>query len=62
MIRFVSVLSIPSIRSLVNHPLLMTHASGPDEMRRCLGITPDLVRFSVGIEDPKDLHIGPPPS
>ncbi|MFY7816110.1 MAG: PLP-dependent transferase, partial [Chryseobacterium taeanense] len=37
------------------HPALMTHASIPAEKRAELGITDDLVRLSVGIEDAEDL-------
>jgi cystathionine beta-lyase/cystathionine gamma-synthase len=33
----------------------MTHASLSSERRKRLGIGDDLVRFSVGIEDPVDL-------
>ncbi len=33
----------------------MTHASVPIEERKRLGITPGLVRISVGIEDIEDL-------
>jgi len=33
----------------------MTHASVPEERRRAMGVTPGLVRFSVGIEDEADL-------
>jgi cystathionine beta-lyase len=40
---------------LANHPALMTHASIPAEKRAEIGITDDLVRLSVGIEDIEDL-------
>jgi cystathionine gamma-lyase/homocysteine desulfhydrase len=33
----------------------MTHAAVPPERRQQLGITDDLVRISVGIEDVEDL-------
>jgi cystathionine beta-lyase len=41
--------------SLANHPALMTHASIPEDKRKEIGITDDLVRLSVGIEDAADL-------
>jgi cystathionine beta-lyase/cystathionine gamma-synthase len=47
--------SLGGVESLVNHPELMTHASVPEDMRRKLGITPNLVRLSVGIEAAADL-------
>jgi cystathionine beta-lyase/cystathionine gamma-synthase len=33
----------------------MTHSDIPEEERLQLGITPALIRISVGIEDPDDL-------
>jgi cystathionine beta-lyase len=33
----------------------MTHASIPAQIREQMGITPDLIRISVGIEDAADL-------
>lgn len=47
--------SLGGVESLANHPALMTHASIPEEKRAELGITDDLVRLSVGIEDEEDL-------
>jgi cystathionine beta-lyase/cystathionine gamma-synthase len=47
--------SLGGVESLANHPALMTHASIPEEKRKEIGITDDLVRLSVGIEDVDDL-------
>lgn len=47
--------SLGGVETLISHPISMTHGSVPDEMRRRLGITPGLVRISVGIEDLEDL-------
>ena len=47
--------SLGGVESLANHPALMTHASIPEDKRRELGITDDLVRLSVGVEDAEDL-------
>lgn len=47
--------SLGGVESLVNHPALMTHASIPEARRELLGITGNLVRLSVGIEDVDDL-------
>jgi methionine-gamma-lyase len=33
----------------------MTHLSVSDDRKAALGITPNLVRISIGIEDPEDL-------
>jgi cystathionine gamma-lyase len=48
--------SLGGVESLINHPALMTHASIPEARRQALGITGDLVRLSVGIEDADDLY------
>ena len=47
--------SLGGVESLANHPASMTHASVPPEHRQQLGITEDLVRLSVGVEDVGDL-------
>lgn len=47
--------SLGGVESLVNHPEKMTHASVPEEMRKLLGIGPNLVRLSCGIESAEDL-------
>ncbi len=47
--------SLGGVESLANHPALMTHASIPEDKRREIGISDDLVRLSVGVEDADDL-------
>ena len=47
--------SLGGVESLANHPAVMTHASVPLERREALGITGNLVRLSVGVEDVADL-------
>ncbi|OYU84064.1 MAG: cystathionine gamma-synthase [Flavobacterium sp. BFFFF2] len=47
--------SLGGVESLANHPALMTHASIPADVRLKIGITDDLIRLSVGIEDHEDL-------
>lgn len=47
--------SLGGVESLANHPALMTHASIPEDKRLEIGITDDLIRLSVGIEDIDDL-------
>ena len=47
--------SLGGVESLANHPALMTHASIPEEQRKLIGISDDLVRLSVGVEDIQDL-------
>jgi cystathionine gamma-lyase len=48
--------SLGGVESLINHPAVMTHASIPEARRSQLGITPGLVRLSVGIEAVGDLQ------
>ena len=47
--------SLGGVETLISHPATMTHASIPEEERMRLGVTPGLVRISVGIEDIEDL-------
>ena len=47
--------SLGGVESLANHPAVMTHASIPEERREALGVTGNLVRLSVGVEDAIDL-------
>ncbi|MDX1540829.1 MAG: PLP-dependent transferase, partial [Geminicoccaceae bacterium] len=43
-------------KSLITHPATTTHQRLTAEQRSALGITDDLLRFSVGLEDPLDLE------
>ncbi len=47
--------SLGGVESLVNHPVTMTHGSIPKEAREKVGVTDNLLRFSVGVEDIEDL-------
>jgi cystathionine gamma-lyase len=47
--------SLGGVESLSNHPAIMTHASIPKREREKRGVTDNLVRLSVGIEDVDDL-------
>ncbi|EOC1316222.1 PLP-dependent transferase [Cronobacter turicensis] len=49
--------SLGGVESLVSQPFSMTHASIPLEQRLANGITPQLIRLSVGIEDAEDLLV-----
>lgn len=47
--------SLGGVESLIEHPALMTHLSVDPKVRQELGITDNLIRLSVGIEDVADL-------
>ncbi|MDO5656464.1 MAG: PLP-dependent aspartate aminotransferase family protein [Flavobacteriaceae bacterium] len=47
--------SLGGVESLANHPATMTHASIPQEVRKENGISDDLIRLSIGIEDVEDI-------
>ena len=47
--------SLGGVESLIEHPVTMTHASVDKAVLARMGITPDLIRVSVGIEDVDDL-------
>ena len=60
--RFLNALEIVSIsnnlgdaKSIITHPATTTHQRLPAEQKAALGITPGLVRLSLGIEDGADL-------
>ena len=47
--------SLGGTETLASHPAGMTHLSVPPERKAALGITDNLVRVSIGVEDPDDL-------
>ena len=47
--------SLGGVESLVCHPASMTHAAIPKDIREAVGITDELIRLSVGIEDADDI-------
>lgn len=47
--------SLGGTETLASHPAAMTHLSVPQERKDALGIADNLVRISIGIEDPDDL-------
>jgi cystathionine beta-lyase/cystathionine gamma-synthase len=52
---FLSAESLGGVESLASHSATTTHAALSEADRERLGITPGLVRLSVGIEDKDDL-------
>lgn len=60
--RFMRALKFPryaptlgGLHTTLSYPVLSSHADVPDETRRKMGITPGMIRVSVGIEDADDL-------
>jgi len=47
--------SLGGVESLISVPSSMTHASVPEAKKKEIGLTPGLVRLSVGVEDEADL-------
>jgi cystathionine beta-lyase len=47
--------SFGSVNSTISIPFKMSHASVPADLREARAIPPDLLRLSIGIEDPEDL-------
>ena len=52
---FSLVANVGDAKSLVIHPWTTTHEQLSEEERLAAGVSPDLVRLSVGIEAPADL-------
>ena len=47
--------SLGGVSSLAEHPATMSHASMPKEYREKVGITNEIIRLSVGLENIDDL-------
>jgi cystathionine beta-lyase/cystathionine gamma-synthase len=47
--------SLGGVETLITHPARQTHTDVPEQTRQCLGVTDDLLRLSVGIENLDDL-------
>ena len=47
--------NLGAVETLITHPVSMTHADVPVEIRERTGITDGLVRLSVGLENPADI-------
>jgi cystathionine beta-lyase/cystathionine gamma-synthase len=52
---FILAESLGGVESLLCHPASMTHAALPESERQKIGITENLIRLSMGIEDADDL-------
>jgi O-acetylhomoserine (thiol)-lyase len=54
--RFMSHLAnVGDARTLIIHPASTTHRQLDDDAQRAAGVTPDLIRMSVGLESIEDL-------
>lgn len=51
------VVHVADVRSHVLHPASMTHRQLSDEQQKAAGVRPEQIRFSVGIEDVRDLVV-----
>lgn len=49
--------SLGGTESLIEHPATMTHSDIPPQEQERLGITPGMLRLSVGIEHPEDVIV-----
>ena len=47
--------SLGGVESLITYPATQTHADIPAVIRHSYGLTDDLLRLSIGIEDVSDL-------
>lgn len=52
---FSHLANVADVKSLVIHPASTTHAQLNEEEQRLAGVTPDMIRLSIGIEDIEDL-------
>jgi cystathionine beta-lyase len=47
--------SFGGVKSMLNHPVTMTHRNIPEEFRKKAGLQESCIRLSIGIEDAEDL-------
>jgi methionine-gamma-lyase len=52
---FKLAVSLGGTESLICHPTTTVHSGLTEEARREIGITPSLIRMSIGVEHPDDL-------
>ena len=52
--------SLGGVESLITYPRTQTHADIPEDVRLSYGLTNDLLRLSIGIEDVDDLRVFKP--
>jgi methionine-gamma-lyase len=52
---FTQAVSLGDLESLACHPASTTHAAMDAASRQAAGVSDDLIRFSIGVEDPDDL-------
>lgn len=52
---FAQAVSLGDLESLACHPASTTHAAMDAESRAAAGVTDNLIRLSIGVEDPQDL-------
>jgi len=51
----VVAVSLGGVDTLIEHPASMTHCGVPEDLMRQQGLTPSLVRISVGLENPDEI-------
>ncbi|MBP1583496.1 MAG: O-acetylhomoserine aminocarboxypropyltransferase/cysteine synthase, partial [Victivallales bacterium] len=52
---FLQLANVGDARSLAIHPASTTHSQLTEEQQRDAGLAPELIRLSIGIEDPLDI-------
>jgi O-acetylhomoserine (thiol)-lyase len=52
---FSHLANVGDAKSLILHPASTSHSQLTEEQQRAGGLTPDLIRLSIGLEHPDDL-------
>ena len=52
---FSNLANVADAKSLVIHPASTTHAQLNEEQQKSAGVTPDMIRLSIGLENVDDI-------
>ena len=47
--------SLGAVESIISYPFTMSHGAMPEEVKNQHGVTENLIRLSVGLEETEDL-------
>jgi cystathionine beta-lyase/cystathionine gamma-synthase len=52
---YILAMSLSGVETLITHPAFLVYVHNTDEERHSAGVSPELIRMSVGAEDIEDI-------